>query len=281
MQTYILQAVTPLHVGDGAAIGSVNLPLTRERHTGWPVVPGSSLKGALRQRAVWGRAPDDPALLEAFGSEPEAPELTAGRVRFGQAQLLALPTRSLRGTFVLLTCPLALGRMARLCAGEQRPPALPDVPPGVIAAAPALEIGLATSGLIDDPQARGLVILEEISLALRADPRVAAWADWLRRWTGEGAPLGRLAVVHEDLFTHAVRWWTPARTRSSVDPGTGTVAHGKLFSVESLPPETLLWGQLEAYDTDAGLLPDDDELWQLGGQRSVGCGRVVWYRRES
>ncbi len=277
MQTYILQAVSPLHVGDGAAVGSINLPLTRERHSGWPVLPGSSLKGALRQRARWGREPGDPVLIEAFGAEPEAELLSAGRIRFGQAQLLALPVRSLLGTFVLLTCPLALGRMARVCAGERRPPALPELPPGTIAAAPELAIGLKEPGVLDGD--RRLVILEELTLALRVDHGLKDWADWLRHWTGEDAPLERLAVVHEDLFTHAVRWWTPARTRASIDPRTGTVAQGHLFTVETLPPETLLWGQLDPRGSAPELLPDDGVLWSLGGQRSTGCGRVVWYRR--
>ena len=38
---------TPLHVGAGSAVGVVDLPVMRERHTGYPVIPGSSLKGVL------------------------------------------------------------------------------------------------------------------------------------------------------------------------------------------------------------------------------------------
>jgi len=281
MQTYILQAVTPLHVGDGAAIGAVKLPLTRERHTGWPVVPGSSIKGALRQRAGETLSElEADAIVRAFGPKPDAEDAGAGRVRFGPAQLLALPTRCLKGTFVLLTCPLALGRVARMVGGDDCPSALPSVPPGALAASPELEVGIDSKGLMDDSAVTGVVVLEEITLALRADPLVAAWAAWLGRWTDDGASLARLAVVHEDLFSHAVRYWTPARTRTRI--GTdGTVADGQLFSVETLPPETLLFGQVDPAGFAAPLLPEDDELWQLGGQRSVGCGRVVWHRRSA
>ena len=38
---------TPLHVGAGASVGAVDLPIVRERHTRFPVIPGTSLKGVL------------------------------------------------------------------------------------------------------------------------------------------------------------------------------------------------------------------------------------------
>jgi len=40
---------TPLHVGSGDSLGVVDLPIQRERHTSFPKIEGSSLKGALRQ----------------------------------------------------------------------------------------------------------------------------------------------------------------------------------------------------------------------------------------
>lgn len=40
---------TPLHAGSGSDLGIVDLPIQRERHTGFPEIEGSSLKGALRE----------------------------------------------------------------------------------------------------------------------------------------------------------------------------------------------------------------------------------------
>ena len=40
---------TPLHAGSGDALGVVDLPIQRERHTGFPKIEASSLKGALRE----------------------------------------------------------------------------------------------------------------------------------------------------------------------------------------------------------------------------------------
>ena len=36
---------TPLHVGAGASVGAIDQPIQRERHTGHPIIPGSSIKG--------------------------------------------------------------------------------------------------------------------------------------------------------------------------------------------------------------------------------------------
>ena len=38
---------TPLHVGAGSSVGAIDQPIQRERHTGFPIIPGSSLKGCF------------------------------------------------------------------------------------------------------------------------------------------------------------------------------------------------------------------------------------------
>lgn len=43
-----LYSVTPVHAGSGAELSVIDLPIQRERHTGFPVIWGQSLKGVLR-----------------------------------------------------------------------------------------------------------------------------------------------------------------------------------------------------------------------------------------
>ena len=43
-----IYCVSPVHMGAGSAIGIIDNPIQRERHTGHPVMAGSGLKGALR-----------------------------------------------------------------------------------------------------------------------------------------------------------------------------------------------------------------------------------------
>ncbi len=40
---------TPMHAGSGDSLGIVDMPIQRERHTGFPKIEASSLKGALRE----------------------------------------------------------------------------------------------------------------------------------------------------------------------------------------------------------------------------------------
>ena len=49
---------TPLHVGAGASVGAIDQPIIRERHTGFPVIPASSLKGTFADAWNDGLIPD-------------------------------------------------------------------------------------------------------------------------------------------------------------------------------------------------------------------------------
>jgi CRISPR-associated protein Cmr4 len=83
-----LQALTPLHPGSGTALGTVDLPVQRERHTNWPVIPGSSVKGVLREAS-----PKE--LRQRLFGTGDSDGTSAGALSFTDARLLALPVRSL------------------------------------------------------------------------------------------------------------------------------------------------------------------------------------------
>ncbi|MCX6876420.1 MAG: RAMP superfamily CRISPR-associated protein [Verrucomicrobia bacterium] len=38
---------TPLHIGAGSSVVAFDQPIRRERHTGFPIIPASSLKGSF------------------------------------------------------------------------------------------------------------------------------------------------------------------------------------------------------------------------------------------
>jgi CRISPR-associated protein Cmr4 len=121
-----LHAQTGLHPGSGTALGTVDLPVQRERHTQWPTIPGSALKGILRDhcreqaaRKHYGgdrrRAnEEDPELVAAFGpGRVEESNAHAGALSLTDARILAFPVRSLRGVFAWVTCPAVLLRLNR------------------------------------------------------------------------------------------------------------------------------------------------------------------------
>lgn len=131
-----LYCETPLHAGSGSDLGIVDLPIQRERHTGYPKIESSSLKGALREDfesnthevTVAGKSfkVNDglrskskgvgigKPLTLAFGPEgDEANEAHAGALAFTDARLLLFPVKSMKGVFVWITCPAILRRLER------------------------------------------------------------------------------------------------------------------------------------------------------------------------
>ena len=46
---FFIYVITPLHAGTGQELGIVDLPIQRERHTGFPKVEASGLKGSIRE----------------------------------------------------------------------------------------------------------------------------------------------------------------------------------------------------------------------------------------
>jgi len=52
-----IYCVSPVHMGAGTALGVIDNPIQRERHTGHPTMAGSGLKGAFRHHlsAAWSK----------------------------------------------------------------------------------------------------------------------------------------------------------------------------------------------------------------------------------
>lgn len=257
----IVQAITPVHVGEGQTVGSVDLPIARERHTGLPTVPGTSLKGALRSRCRRLGAPPE-RVREVFGSEPGQIPLSRGEVSISDAALIALSVRCLARGAALLTSPLLLGRLARW---------LDDAPPIPRTSVERAKAADHTDFVVPELDR---VVLEDLDLLVETDEAVGVWAEAMARWLGDDAPLDRLLLVHDDVLAFAAEAWIPIRTRASID-ADGVVRDGHLFTVEALPPESLLFTIVRGHDQR--LLPPDGEVFTVGGHVTIGSGRMAWY----
>lgn len=251
-----IHALTGLHPGGGTALGVVDLPVQRERHTQWPMIAGASLKGVLRDAC---RPPtsDDGShdqWLAAFGPETTRDSDFAGALAITDARLLAFPVRSLRGVFAWVTCPTVLDRLrrdAKLLAGSQSPPPEPPRPKRGHAACPrqsdnliAVPFGGAGPGQPLDEDSR--LLLEEFEFR-RADDDggTAAWVADRAIPESDTATAERLTrnliVLHDDDFTHFARHATEVIARVGLDYERKTAKKGALFYEEFLPPETLLY----------------------------------------
>lgn len=283
-----IHALTPLHAGSGAALGHVDLPIQRERHTQWPIIPGSSLKGVLRQDLGQEGRRDDSGLssdtvITLFGPERgQDARDHAGALSIGDARILAFPVRSLLGVFAWVTCPAALLRFRRDAglAGLAPPPDDMDYA--------ALKLGQALVA-VDSPLLieEGSLLLEDLEFNRKGD--TGALLGWLAEQASADpqtvARLKRhLVVLADDDFSHFARHATEITARIGLDSSTKTVAKGALFYEEFLPAESLLYAMVLAVDSRrkdaadkaegllaaaAGALP---ELIQVGADETIGRG---------
>lgn len=139
--TLFLVNESPLHAGSGSDLGIVDLPIQRERHTSFPKIEGSSLKGAIRQACEWkvnskkfdDYGDDDVKIHRVFGfddgglshsqkedlekcfTDEEHGKTTdfAGCIAFSDARLLLFPVKSMQGVFAWVTCPKVLHQLVR------------------------------------------------------------------------------------------------------------------------------------------------------------------------
>src|SRR6266851_742842 len=153
-----VHALSPFHAGVGQGAGVIDLPIAREKSTGIPFLPGSSLKGALRARC------SGKECVQVFG--PDTVDVAsdsnhASSAQFSDQRLLLLPIRSLAGTFAWITSPYVLRRLARDIEDAQITPSTASIPD--IQTTGTCAIASNTSKIkIDTPELK--VYLEDLEL---------------------------------------------------------------------------------------------------------------------
>jgi CRISPR-associated protein Cmr4 len=272
---FLLHALSPLHAGTGQAAGIVDLPIARYRSTGIPFVPGSSIKGVLRDARRGNGGEKDDFLLAVFGPDTDNAAAHAGALVVGDARLLALPVRSFRGTFAWVSSPLLL-ELARRDLGEAASGLkLPSL------AGRAARVTNGSACLFENK-----IYLEDLDLAAQVDPGCVGWARFLSPLVSPGEDIfsKRFVVVDDDTMSFLMETATQLDARVRLDPKTRTVAEGALWLEESLPPESLLVGLLaadrsrkEKVEMTAREVLDyalaKETVLQLGGKATVGRGR--------
>lgn len=287
---------TSVHAGTGTQLGAVDLPIQRERHTEWPTIFGTGLKGVLRDEA--GRAGwDEEKVAAVFGPETKKGEgeserdRHAGALAISDARLLLFPVRTVGYPFAWITCPLALARFRRDAAhaGTGGVPEVSEQPT-------ADQVVVPPTWSESD---KG-VLLEEFSYAARPSKGLGDLAQWLSRETFPGGTpydywqkhLPRaLALVSDEDFRDFVRHGTEVVTRVKLEDDKKTVAPGALWTEEHLPSDTLMYSFVAAWRPSrngqglpadaAGVIAELSKLLvarpvvQVGGKETVGHGFVA------
>ena len=265
-----LYVETPLHAGSGRGLASVDLPIQRERVTGYPLVQATGIKGKFRDDTKsliteWVRKElqknpqsdyDPDAIWKTiFGPESSSASDHAGALAPADARLLLFPVRSLAGIFAWTTSRDALARFFRDAAVAGQPLKLQrngqDVPLTLPAEPNADETWVSGSAVI----AGGKVVLEEFSFAPTEKPEVKDIAQWLADNALPDRPEyaywktklpTSLVILPENAFRDFTLYATEVVTRVRLDDEKKTVAKGALWTEESLPSDTLLYAPLHA-----------------------------------
>jgi len=247
-------AETPIHMGAGQSVSYVDLPVQRERHTSFPVLWSSGIKGVIRDLAsrVWN---DKDRVETIFGPEDGSSDF-ASCISITDAKILLYPVRSVKGVFAWITCPFVLKRfMEDLNAvGEEfkhnnQEIQIPDVSDDkVFIASDNLKI-----------QGQNSVALEEFVFEVDESQKekVESLANSLKSILPDNpltqSLVNHLAIVSDNVFRDFVNYAVEIRTRIRIDQALGTVKKGALFSEELIPSESVFYSLIFITDPYFGI----------------------------
>lgn len=253
-----LLAETSIHPGAGRSVGVIDLPVARETATDYPVIVGSSVKGALleaaRQRDMEKKQRD-----RIFGEQENAGALLVSDVR-----LLLLPVRSLDLPFRWVTCPHLIERCLRdLARAGQTPIKEP------------LGLKLAAGQCAGD--GADAIFLEERRFERRADvpePLIEVLRTLIAHSQTAERLARQLVVLADEDFVWFARYGLTVTARNRL--WEETKRSRSLWYEETLPPDSVLYGVLA--ERDKGVLDELRTLFRespylrVGGNETVGQG---------
>jgi CRISPR-associated protein Cmr4 len=274
----------------------VDLPIQRERHTGFPVIPGTAIKGVLRDLAER-RSSDKEAIANVFGPEAGSGDLHGGALSITDARLLLFPVRSLEGVFVWVTCPLVLMRLERdLKSGKIQGLTLSPIQDGIKTghAICGKQSALTGSPLVleeydfqwlDGEEQRRIpdTLAPQLANLLPATPEYQPYRERLST---------HLVIVSDEDFTHLVTTATEVVTRIKLNERKTTTGDGgNMWVEEFLPSDCVFYAlalampprsgnansSIQEADGVLNFLRDTirPDLIQIGGDETVGRG---WMR---
>ncbi len=266
-----LYSLAPIHCGGEGDLGNI-LEIAREAHTNFPYVPGSSLRGSLRNEVTL----QDPEIANTlFGKELQKDsQMGIHQVWFGDARLLWVPMRtsSLRGggpVFCWVSCHSLLRDHALL--SRQSLPVFPETPVGT---RPGVYV-------VADAEVRVEKLPENQIFSLTGNWPTALQGDAQATWESN-----RIILPDADfqiLMEHSL--WTQIRNKIQEESeGANQAGSAEVFWTDvCIPRDTILyfaWGysplpnQPDLTHEHEQLMEILQGLFQVGGQANVGRGWV-------
>lgn len=283
MIPFFLLCETPMHVGIGSDVGVVDMPIQRERHTGWPKIEASGLKGSIRAAFEKRYKKDNEKLKDinvAFGYDDNGmnEELKtyfkdekefSGALGFTDARILLFPVKSMKGVFAWITCPAVLERLFNdlRIAGIDIKNKIEEfeLKENIINFESTCIAKKNNDNNIDK------VVLEEYTEEVEENSICQKLNRWLSKNILSEDSIYKLLkekmekdviVLSNELFTEFTNLSTEVITRTKIDNSTGTVKGGALFTEEYLPAETVMYSFAmisPIFSSKKGSFEDDGE----------------------
>ena len=264
---------TSIHPGTGTAINNIiDNPIQRERHTNFPIIQGSTLKGVLKSYA------DDLNITQnekdiIFGKEDRI-----GGISFTDAKILAYPVRSLENIFYWTTSPLVLERYrkdAQICGIDLKwnIPLIDDNNKAII----SKKTSLSTSTLF----------LEDILLNTEKNENIDSIInDLLKSIPYKDNLISEkfkkdFSLISDNLFRDFVTLTTEIIARTRINE-KGVVVEGALWYEEYIPSDTLMYSLIlvpNRISEDINVIQNsiekfNDCIINVGGDETTGKGFV-------
>lgn len=291
-----IYALTPVHPGSGTSAAAIDLPVQREKHTEYPMIQASGVKGALRDTAKRSGKKDEEISI-VFGPEDAS---YGAAISFTDARILLFPVRSVSGIFGWITSAFVINRFRRDIMAASRVLNSPvnisfeeiKEPGEGMAFCPSRDSNLKVD--------KNTVILEDLSFEIEEDNNVKNFTEFVSEhlfndkehifWRDKISK--DLLVVSENTFRDFTKFSTEVITRIKIGE-TGTVGGERgagPWDEENLPAETILYSLVFARNAmDKEKAPNHvkeangvfefmeklPRFTQFGGEETVGRGLVI------
>ena len=275
---FFIHVITPLHAGTGQELGIVDLPIQRERHTGFPKIEASGLKGSIREvfeelltvkngkyALINGKTVEErvkklkekfPKIEEVWTVKRNEEEIEKIKYNEGidltfgpEAEISHAGALGFTDARILL---FPVKSMKGVFAYITCPQVLKRFEEEMTIAGNKIELNGQKININKIPPnsfpkntsqvlVSNKVILEEYTFELNPNEDLKQFANWLVQKTGIEKIPQKIVVLSNDDFKDFVHLSTEVITRIKINNATGTVETGALFTEEFLPTETLLY----------------------------------------
>jgi len=255
MKAVFYHVLTPMHIGNGTNLGLIDLPIQREAHTEFPVMPSSAIKGVIRASFE-----DEQKQNDIFGKTDEE-----GKVIFTDGKILLFPVKSLKGVFAWITSHYVLERFKRDT----------NIDIGDFKAVEKENALVSSDKIVIKDNNNSKLVLEEFTFNAYVDDKSLTK---LKQIIKCDIDKDKIAIVSDDVFKFFVKNYTEVNARIKIDQEKGTVQSGGLWYQELLPAETVFYGCIAPRKNGfEGQLTEvidkiNNQTLQFGGDETLGRG---------